>query len=95
MIADLRAIVLADPDVTGLGAVLTMHLGPEEVLLNIEVQFTPGLPAEHIHAAVHRIEERINEPYPEVSRIFIEVEALRGAPQGGAGSGADSESDGI
>ena len=77
MIADLRAIVLDDPDVTGLGAVLTMHLGPEEVLLNIEVLFTPGLPAEQIHAAVHRIEARINEPYPEVSRIFIEVEALR------------------
>jgi len=38
------------------------------------VQFTPGLPAEEIHASVHRIEERINGPYPEVSRIFIEVE---------------------
>ena len=52
-----------------------MHLGPDDVLLNIEVQFTAGLPAEEIHAAVHRIEERINGPYPEVSRIFIEVEA--------------------
>ena len=49
---------------TGLGVVLTMHLGPDDVLLNIEVKFTPGLPAEEIHEAVHRIEERINEPYP-------------------------------
>ena len=54
-----------------------MHLGPEDVLLNIEVRFTEGLPAEEIHAAVHRIEDGINEPYPEVSRIFIEVDALR------------------
>jgi cation diffusion facilitator family transporter len=77
LVADIRRIVLDDPAVTGLGAVLTMHLGPDDVLLNIEVLFTPGLPAEDIHAAVHRIEERINEPYPEVSRIFIEVEALR------------------
>ena len=75
MVADIRRIVLDDPAVTGLGVVLTMHLGPDDVLLNIEVLFTPGLPAEDIHAAVHRIEERINEPYPEVSRIFIEVEA--------------------
>ncbi|MEI6726772.1 MAG: cation diffusion facilitator family transporter [Actinomycetes bacterium] len=82
MVADLRRIVLADPAVIGLGVVLTMHLGPEDVLLNIEVQFTPGLPAEEIHAAVHRIEEAINGPYPEVSRIFIEVEALRGASPG-------------
>ena len=76
------SIALADPAVIGLGAVLTMHLGPDDVLLNIEVQFTPGLPAEEIHAAVHRIEERISEPYPEVSRIFIEVEALGGARRG-------------
>jgi cation diffusion facilitator family transporter len=81
MIADIRRIVLADPAVTGLGVVLTMHLGPDDVLLNIEVKFTPGLPAEQIHEAVHRIERCINEPYPEVTRIFIEVEALGGARQ--------------
>ena len=32
-----------------LGEVLTMHLGPDQVLLNIEVQFTPGSPVEEIH----------------------------------------------
>ena len=75
LVAAIREIALADPVVTGLGAVLTLHLGPENVLLNIEVQFMPGLPAEEIHAAVHRIEESISEPFPEVNRIFIEVEA--------------------
>jgi len=77
LVATIREIALADPAVTGLGVVLTMHLGPEDVLLNIEVQFTPGLPAEDIHTAVHRIEERITDVHPEVSRIFIEVESLR------------------
>ena len=83
MVAAIREIALADPAVTGLGVVLTMHLGPEDVLLNIEVQFTPGLPAEQIHTAVHRIEERITARHPEVSRIFIEVEALRSATHPG------------
>ena len=78
MVAEIRRIVLEDPSVTGLGVVLTMHLGPDDVLLNIEVRFTPGMTAESIHDAVHRIEERINVPYPEVNRIFIEVEALSG-----------------
>lgn len=76
MVAAVREIVLSDADVTDLGVVLTMHLGPDDVLLNVEVTFTPGLPAEEIHAVVHRIEERITTRYPEVSRIFIEVEAL-------------------
>jgi cation diffusion facilitator family transporter len=79
LVATVREIALADPAVTGLGAVLTMHLGPDDVLLNIEVQFTPGLPAEDIHAAVHRIEDRITDSYPEVNRIFVEVESLRAA----------------
>ncbi len=91
MVADIRRIVLEDPAVTGLGVVLTMHLGPDDVLLNIEVKFTPGLPAEEIHDAVHRIEERIGEPFPEVSRIFIEVEALSGGA-GRASSAADTPS---
>ena len=91
MVADIRRIVLEDPAVTGLGVVLTMHLGPDDVLLNIEVKFTPGLPAEEIHDAVHRIEERINEPFPEVSRIFIEVEALSGGA-GRASSTGDTPS---
>ena len=84
MIAEIRRIVVEDPSVTGLGVVLTMHLGPDDVLLNIEVKFTPGLPAEQIHEAVHRIERRINEPYPEVTRIFIEVEALGASRRDGA-----------
>jgi cation diffusion facilitator family transporter len=74
LVAAIREIVLADPAVTGLGAVLTMHLGPEEVLLNIEVQFKPGLPVEEVHAAIHRVEASIAEPFPEVSRVFVEVE---------------------
>ena len=33
-----------------------------------------NLAVEDVHAAVHRIEEGITEPFPEVDRIFIEVE---------------------
>jgi cation diffusion facilitator family transporter len=83
VVAAIREIAQADPDVEGLGAVLTMHIGPEDVLLNIEVQFTPGLPAESVQEAVLRIEDRITERYPEVNRIFIEVQSLTAAAAGG------------
>jgi cation diffusion facilitator family transporter len=87
MVADIRDLVLEDEAVMEVGPVLTMHLGPEDVLLNLEVTFIEGLPAEDIHAAVHRIEERINRPFPEVSRIFIEVEALKAATAASPRSG--------
>jgi divalent metal cation (Fe/Co/Zn/Cd) transporter len=74
IVTELRRIALADPVVLGLGQVLTMHMGPDEILLNIEVQFAHGLPAEEIHAAIHRIESEISRPFPMVNRVFIEVE---------------------
>lgn len=74
LVAAVKEIALSDPAVSGLGAVLTMHLGPQEVLLNIEVRFRPDLRVEDIHAAIHRIERHISGPYPEVTRIFVEVE---------------------
>jgi cation diffusion facilitator family transporter len=76
LVDDIRRLVLADPDVKGLGAVLTMHLGPDNVLLNMEVVFAPGLSPEGIHEAVHRVERVIGARHPQVDRIFIEVEAL-------------------
>ena len=68
-----RKLVLADPVVLGLGAVLTMHLGPDEVLLNIEVHFKAESSIAEVHEAIHRIERSISAPFPEVNRVFIEV----------------------
>ncbi len=90
MVAAIRDMVLEDESVTAVGPVLTMHLGPDDVLLNLEVTFTPGLPAEAIHAAVHRIEERIKGPHPQVSRIFIEVDALKAAAAASPGRATPS-----
>jgi cation diffusion facilitator family transporter len=73
VVTALREIALDDPAVNSLGTVLTMHLGPEEVLLNIEVEFKPGLRVEEVHAAIRRIETAINMPFPQVTRVFIEV----------------------
>jgi cation diffusion facilitator family transporter len=73
IVAALREIALSDPAVLARGEVLTMHLGPDRVLLNIEVQFTPKIPVEEVDAAVRRIEKRIQVPYPQVTHIFVEV----------------------
>jgi divalent metal cation (Fe/Co/Zn/Cd) transporter len=55
-----------------------MHLGPEQVLLNLDIEFRPDLSASEITAAVDRLEAGIRKDCPSVKRIFIEAEALRG-----------------
>lgn len=55
---------------------LSMYFGPHEVLLVLNVQFTNGLSASEVTAAIDRIERTIRQQYPDITRIYIEAEAL-------------------
>jgi cation diffusion facilitator family transporter len=79
IVSALRDAALCDPAVMDLGEVLTMHLGPDQVLLNIEVTFKSGITVEEVDAAVRRIENRIQLPYPQVTHVFVEVRNTRSA----------------
>lgn len=78
VVAGIREIVGDDPDVAVAGHPLTMHFGPNEILLNLDVRFQPGLPSERVMSAIDRVEQAIQRRYPEFRRIFIEADSLRG-----------------
>jgi cation diffusion facilitator family transporter len=78
-VQDIRDIVCHDESVQSVRTPLTMHLGPQDILLNIDVEFRDDLSAADESAAVRRIEEAIRERHPEVTRIFIEGQRPRGA----------------
>ncbi|HJQ69443.1 MAG TPA: cation diffusion facilitator family transporter [Blastocatellia bacterium] len=75
-IENICALAQADPGVERVMPPLTMHFGPQEVLLNLDIKFCPGLSAEEIEASVDRIEAEIRKRHPEIKRIFIEAEAI-------------------
>lgn len=81
VIDGIRDIAIADPEVEHINEVLTMHVGPDYVLLNLSVKFRVETTAQDIEAAVRRMEQRVNADYPEVKRIFIEAEAWRPGPR--------------
>jgi cation diffusion facilitator family transporter len=68
----IRGAVLSVGDVEAVGRLLTMHLGPEEVLVNVEVGLQDGLTGEEVTAAVGRIESAIRGVVPEAGDIFVE-----------------------
>jgi cation diffusion facilitator family transporter len=78
VLQDIREIVAGDPAVAKAQYPLTMHLSPEEVLLNLEIDFRPGLPPGRITESINRLEQEIRRRHPEVQRIFIEARALGG-----------------
>jgi cation diffusion facilitator family transporter len=77
-LADMRKRIEADPQVENVAEILTMYMGPHDLLLNLGVCFKQGSTAEAVHEAIHRIENSIQSAYPECLRIYIETESIAG-----------------
>ncbi len=77
VVEGVRALAERDPAVERAGRPLTMHLGPRQILLNLDVQFRPELSAAEVTRAVDRLEQTIRAEHPDIKRIFLEAESLR------------------
>ncbi|MEN6342984.1 MAG: cation diffusion facilitator family transporter [Methanospirillum sp.] len=75
-LADIRRRVESDPAIERAGDILTMYMGPDDLLVNMGVCFVPGTTAEQMHVAIRRIETSVKSAYPEARRIYIEAESL-------------------
>jgi len=79
--AEALAVAEATPGVEAVTQLLTMHLGPDAILLALKVRFRPGLTLPEVESAVDVLEERVRAAMPAMKRIFVEpdsdyVEAL-------------------
>jgi cation diffusion facilitator family transporter len=77
IVEDIRALAERIPAVAGVECPLTMHFGPDEVLLNLAIDFRPDVSAAQITSAIERLEHDVRERHPEVHRIFIEAKSLK------------------
>ena len=75
-VAHIRTLTLDDPAVKKVMRVLTLHFGPQEILLNLEIQFSDQLSTEELAIAVERLETTIRIQHPEIQNIFIEAKSI-------------------
>jgi cation diffusion facilitator family transporter len=75
----IKRIARDDPAVLGVPRVLTVHFGPNEILVNMDVQFGPGISASDVEVAIVRLERAIREKIPGVKHIFVEAKSFRTA----------------
>lgn len=73
---DIRRIAEADTAIVRLGRLMTMHFGPHDVLLTMEIHFDPLLSADGVAAAIDRVEKAIRSVHPDVKHIFLEAQPL-------------------
>ena len=77
----IRAIAITDPAVAEIRNALTMHFGPQDVLLTLDIRFEKELTAAEIAAAIEELEKKIQVRHPEIKHVFIEAKSLTEAAQ--------------
>ncbi len=73
----IREIVNSDPAVSEIKQFLTLHFGPADVLLTMNLRFQREFTASEVAEVIARLEDKIRGQFPEINHIFIETESLR------------------
>ena len=69
-----RSLVQGHKGVENIHELLTLHMGPESILVIVSVDFADALDADAVENTVAGIRDRIRREVPGISRIFIQVE---------------------
>jgi len=69
--------VMSYREVRHINDILTMHMGPEYILVNLSVEFQDSANADEIEDTVAQIDRSIKKSFPDVKRVFIEAEEQR------------------
>lgn len=69
--AKILEIAQADPAVENANGVLTVHMGPEQVVAGLSLDFVDHISAADIETCVERLEARLKTEVPEVSVVFV------------------------
>ena len=54
--------------------VITLHMGPNDILLNLSVDFDDSISAGDVETAIEELTHDILTTHPDVKRVFIEAE---------------------
>lgn len=73
--AAMRSRMLSLPQVESVGRLLTMHMGPEQILVNADIDLIDGLTDTEVEAAIDDVESAIRDILPQARDIFVELES--------------------
>jgi divalent metal cation (Fe/Co/Zn/Cd) transporter len=59
--------------------IITVHLGPRQVVAMLSLDFDDTLPLSHVEITTERIEAKVKAKYPEVFRLFVRAQSPRAA----------------
>lgn len=76
LVQSINELIKTEPAIESFKAPLTMHFGPQEVLLVINAHFKKTLTTPEIESAVDNLENTIRTRHPEIKRIYVEANTV-------------------
>jgi cation diffusion facilitator family transporter len=70
---EIETIVRSDPAVRRVDRLLTLYLGPKDVMLAIDLRLSSRARVADVRAAIARIKEAIAQRYPEVRHVYLDT----------------------
>lgn len=74
VVNSIRKIALSFDEVERVNELLTMHMGPDFILVNISIRFKRGQLTRQIEDVIHEIDVAIKAEHELVKRVFVEAE---------------------
>jgi cation diffusion facilitator family transporter len=74
VVDSIRHIASSVEEINAINEILTMHMGPDFVLVNMSVNFRDDLPAGSMEILIASLDKRIKQEHPQVKRVFVEAE---------------------
>jgi divalent metal cation (Fe/Co/Zn/Cd) transporter len=71
IIQQVRSMLEGDPRVASVDELLSLHLGPSEVVLAVTIDFRDDLPGGAIETAASELTRRVEASHPEITRVFL------------------------
>lgn len=75
IVEGIHKIALKQNSIENINEVLTLHMGPEFILVNMSISFKKHLPVGNIEKAIEIITKEIKEKFPIAKKVFIEAES--------------------
>ena len=72
VVAEIRELIKSNPYVEKVNEILSMHMGPDFILINISLNVSPNADRAEVHYLFDTIDDDIKRQFPKVKRVFIE-----------------------
>ncbi len=76
IVQGIQEIVQKSPLIEGINEILTMHMGPDFILVTLGADFVDSASAAAVEQQVAELDSQIKARFPRVKRVFIEAEKL-------------------